>query len=175
MLELGAGTGFLSLFCAKYLQPRGVVATDREMALVERIEDCRGKNCIQGGHGDGDGGLETGIWEWGSEGGLQVSDGDGSSSERERQREFDIALGADLVSPFILFDVCMLMDDIDLRQRPHPPPPLNTGHPLHQTQAPTLSHLRYIAQPRDVSGVSGCMPYASPSLLLYLCFHVEGC
>lgn len=166
VLELGAGTGFLSLFCAKYLQPRGVVATDRETALVERIEDCTGRNCIRGGHGDG--GLETGMWEWGSERGLQVSGG-----ENESEREFDIALGADLVSMSIHSILCVdVLMDKDLRQRPHPPPPVNPKHPLHQTQAPTLSHLCYTAQSGDVSGVSGCMSYVSPSLLLYLHFHV---
>ncbi|KAJ5273888.1 hypothetical protein N7478_009013 [Penicillium angulare] len=41
IIELGAGTGFLSLFCAKHLGVRGVVATDREHALIETMKECR--------------------------------------------------------------------------------------------------------------------------------------
>lgn len=94
VLELGAGTGFVSLFCAKYLSPKRVVATDREQALIESIADCVGRNGI------GEGVLVPGIWEWGSE--LAV-DGEGEG--------FDIALGADLVCVLALcyswiFGVC---------------------------------------------------------------------
>lgn len=78
VLELGAGTGFLSLFIAKHLKPEIVVATDREPTLIESITDCAGKNRLQ------DGVLVPGLWEWGT-----------SSSFGDM--EFDIVLGADLV------------------------------------------------------------------------------
>ena len=78
VLELGAGTGFLSLFIAKHLNPEIVVATDREPALIDSIHNCAGKNRLQ------DGVLVPGLWEWGT-----------SSSFGDM--EFDIALGADLV------------------------------------------------------------------------------
>lgn len=81
VLELGAGTGFVSLLCAKYLSPKKVVATDREQALIESIGDCVGRNGI------GEGVLVPGIWEWGSEMAVDGVDGEG----------FDVALGADLV------------------------------------------------------------------------------
>lgn len=80
ILELGAGTGFLSLFIAKHLNPEIVVATDREPALIESIHDCAQKNRLR------EGVLAPGIWEWGT-----------SSSFGDM--EFDIALGADLVRP----------------------------------------------------------------------------
>ena len=78
ILELGAGTGFLSLFIAKHLNPDIVVATDREPALIESITDCAERNRIREGI------LLPGLWEWGT-----------SSSFGDM--EFDIALGADLV------------------------------------------------------------------------------
>ncbi|EYE94927.1 protein-lysine N-methyltransferase [Aspergillus ruber CBS 135680] len=81
VLELGAGTGFVSLLCAKYLSPKAVVATDREQALIESIADCVGRNGI------GEGVLVPGIWEWGSEMAVDGVDGEG----------FDVALGADLI------------------------------------------------------------------------------
>lgn len=80
VLELGAGTGFLSLFIAKHLNPEIVVATDREPALIESVHDCAQKNRLR------EGVLAPGIWEWGT-----------SSSFGDM--EFDIALGADLVLP----------------------------------------------------------------------------
>jgi protein-lysine N-methyltransferase EEF2KMT len=80
VLELGAGTGFISLFCAKYLGATRVMATDREPALIESIRDCVDKNQVEGV-------LVPGIWEWGNE--LAVPHGDNEG--------FDIALGADLV------------------------------------------------------------------------------
>jgi len=85
VLELGAGTGFVSLFCAKYLGPKRVVATDREQALIESIRDCVGRNGI------GEEVLVPGIWEWGNE--MAVDGGEDG---------FDVAFGADLVCLFFL-------------------------------------------------------------------------
>ena len=85
VLELGAGTGFLSLFVAKHLNPEIVVATDREPALIEGISDCAQKNHLR------EGVLVPGLWEWGT-----------SSSFGDM--EFDIALGADLVRPALSCD-----------------------------------------------------------------------
>ena len=101
ILELGAGTGFLSLFIAKHLNPEVVVATDREPALIDSIRDCAQRNRLR------EGVLVPGIWEWGT-----------SSSVDEM--EFDVALGADLVrcpiySPRSTLVVVMLMICIDLR------------------------------------------------------------
>lgn len=83
VIELGAGTGFISLFCAKYLSPKRVVATDREPALIESIRDCVEKNQIEERL------LVPGIWEWGND--LLVQEETGEDGG------FDVALGADLV------------------------------------------------------------------------------
>ncbi|KAL5358934.1 putative methyltransferase-domain-containing protein [Aspergillus floccosus] len=88
VIELGAGTGFLSLFVAKYLSPARVVATDREPALIECMEDCARRNGVDAPAGDG-GVFEAGIWEWGTP--LSRRD------ESEKEAVFDVALGADLI------------------------------------------------------------------------------
>ncbi|OJJ96143.1 hypothetical protein ASPACDRAFT_46906 [Aspergillus aculeatus ATCC 16872] len=110
VIELGAGTGFLGLFCAQHLQPRSVVVTDREIALIEQIQDCAGRNKLLS---DGDGHnndtpgkrFAAGIWEWGTPldipglgngSGGSSGVGDGALGEA-KDLKFDVALGADLI------------------------------------------------------------------------------
>lgn len=95
VIELGAGTGFLSLLCARHLGAQAVVATDRETALIENMDRCASHN-------------QTGIavalpfypviWEWGTP--LDVKGAGDAVSERTK---FDVALGADLVCFLDLF------------------------------------------------------------------------
>lgn len=82
VVELGAGTGFLSLFCAKWLPVERVVATDCEEGLVANIA-----RCVQLNELDGTGRIVPGIWTW----------GETLSLEDENQRRVDVAFGADLV------------------------------------------------------------------------------
>ena len=95
VIELGAGTGFLSLLCARHLGARAVVSTDREAALIDNIRECVQLNR------NGVDGVETvpipiypAVWEWGTPlkqtEGLACLDNDDGLS-------FDVALGADLV------------------------------------------------------------------------------
>jgi predicted nicotinamide N-methyase len=91
VLELGAGTGFVSLLCAKHLATESMLVTDRDPTLLEQIDDCIAKNGLEKTK------IRTGIWEWGSP--LQVprfSHDDETATERGLTG-FDIALGADLV------------------------------------------------------------------------------
>lgn len=91
VIELGAGTGFLSLFCARHLGAKGVVATDREPALIENIRDAMRLNQSE---------VESesipiypAVWEWGmpleQTEMVSLTEGEGS--------RFDVALGSDLV------------------------------------------------------------------------------
>lgn len=99
VIELGAGTGFLSMFCAKYLGVRSVVATDREPALIENIRDCMRRNALDTAV------FQSAIWGWGTPLSLTQSQLEGEDEAAEtaavsvkRDLAFDLALGADLVS-----------------------------------------------------------------------------
>ncbi|KAJ5109740.1 hypothetical protein N7532_002385 [Penicillium argentinense] len=94
IIELGAGTGFLSLFCARHLDVKNVVCTDREMFLVENMRECVRLNNLEV-EGGGNLMVPT-IWDWGTPLDLDKTElSDDSSGEGEM--EFDIALGADLI------------------------------------------------------------------------------
>ncbi|KAJ6098649.1 hypothetical protein N7467_000184 [Penicillium canescens] len=94
VIELGAGTGFLSLVCARHLGVRSVVVTDREPALIDNMRECVPHN------------LDTGrsipiypaVWEWGTP--LErTGDLAGLASDEDESEgiKFDVALGADLI------------------------------------------------------------------------------
>ncbi|KAL2824769.1 putative methyltransferase-domain-containing protein [Aspergillus cavernicola] len=114
VLELGAGTGFLSFLAAKYLGAESVVVTDREPALIKQINDCIGKNKLERGR------IQAGIWEWGMP--LQVPSFSSESEENEtRPVGFDVALGADLIYdvdliPLLVSTIKDLFDNYSLKQ-----------------------------------------------------------
>lgn len=99
VIELGAGTGFLSLVCARHLGVRSVVVTDREPALIDNIRDCvrhnlNGRESIP---------IYPAVWEWGTP---LVREGDLAGLASDEGEEgtglrFDVALGADLVGVFL--------------------------------------------------------------------------
>ncbi|KAL3465147.1 putative methyltransferase-domain-containing protein [Aspergillus heterothallicus] len=115
VLELGAGTGFLSFLCAKYLRIESILTTDRDPALLEQIDDCIVKNELEKTK------IRTGIWEWGSP--LQVpsfSEVDQDVAERTPV-QFDIAVGADLIYdvdiiPLLVSTVRDLFDNYCLKE-----------------------------------------------------------
>ncbi|KAB8072383.1 hypothetical protein BDV29DRAFT_158567 [Aspergillus leporis] len=87
VIELGAGTGFVSMYAAKYLRSQFVLATDREGALIGNMRDSKGRNGLGGEFG-------VGAWEWGTPLVYPTED-DAEGVERE-DLSFDVALGADL-------------------------------------------------------------------------------
>lgn len=99
VIELGAGTGFLSFLCARHLGVRSIVATDREPALVDNIRACVKHNL----HGRESIPIYPAVWEWGTP--LEkVGDLAGLGSDEGEEGtglKFDVALGADLVSVFM--------------------------------------------------------------------------
>lgn len=58
VLELGAGTGFLSILCAKALGAKHVTATDGADSVVEAIKENLFANDIETG-------VATGVYRWG--------------------------------------------------------------------------------------------------------------
>lgn len=96
VIELGAGTGFLSLFCAKYLGA-SVVATDREQFLIDNMKTCVDLNSEHthanaNPSSSGKIPMYAGIWDWGTK-----LEGEGIGDE------FDVAIGADLVSFILIY------------------------------------------------------------------------
>ncbi|KAJ5681480.1 uncharacterized protein N7477_001420 [Penicillium maclennaniae] len=91
VIELGAGTGFLSLFCARHLGVKGVVATDRELFLIENMRACARLNRTDE---DGDIPFYPAIWDWGTT--LEKTE-EMNSMTGGGKLEFDVALGADLI------------------------------------------------------------------------------
>lgn len=92
VIELGAGTGFLSLFCARHLGAKGVVVSDREPALIENIRGCVPFN--QNGPDTDPIPIYPAVWEWGTP--LQRTE-EMDVFVADDKLKFDVALGADLV------------------------------------------------------------------------------
>jgi hypothetical protein len=103
VIELGAGTGFLSLVCARYLGVRSVVVTDREPALIDNMRECVPHNLDNGRSIP----IYPAVWEWGTP--LErTGDLAGLASDEDESEgiKFDVALGADLVS----LSLCLRFD-----------------------------------------------------------------
>lgn len=94
VIELGAGTGFLSLFCARHLGVRGVIATDREPVLIENIRNCMALNHKEAGNESESIPIYPAVWDWGTP--LERTE-DMAPLTEDNQLRFDVALGADLV------------------------------------------------------------------------------
>ncbi|KAL4801926.1 putative methyltransferase-domain-containing protein [Aspergillus unguis] len=113
VLELGAGTGFLSLLCAKHLGAGKVVVTDREPALIEQIDVCIEKNGLDRNL------IQAGIWEWGMQ--LKVPLSQEQHAAQDEKPVFDVALGADLIYdsdivPLLVSTIRDLFDNYALKE-----------------------------------------------------------
>ena len=87
VLELGAGTGLLSILCSKHLCARYVLATDGNGDVVDGLQS---NVCLNGLEGDRI--IDVAVLKWGHRvlGGILGS--------REDARQYDLILGADIVS-----------------------------------------------------------------------------
>ncbi|KAJ5782131.1 hypothetical protein N7457_003905 [Penicillium paradoxum] len=120
VIELGAGTGFLSLVCARHLGVQSVVVTDREPALIDNIRDCVRHNLPEGRDSIP---IYPAVWEWGTplekSGDLAGLASDGN--EDEAGLKFDVALGADLIYdtdlvPLLISTVRDLFENYHIKQ-----------------------------------------------------------
>ncbi|KAJ5355729.1 hypothetical protein N7517_010338 [Penicillium concentricum] len=119
VIELGAGTGFLSLLCARHLGVRSVVVTDREPMLIDNIRDCVKHNL----NGLPSIPIYPAVWEWGTplakEGNLAGLGSD--EGEEGTGLRFDVALGADLIYdtdlvPILLSTVRDLFENYHIKE-----------------------------------------------------------
>ena len=88
VLELGAGTGFLSIFCAKHAGTLHVLATDGDGGVVDDM----GANIYLNGLENSDR-MESTSLKWGH---ALI---DEMLTHPEEERVYDVVLGADVVSP----------------------------------------------------------------------------
>ena len=91
IIELGAGTGFLSVLCAKHLDAQYVHATDGS----ERVMHDLHSNIVLNGL-DGSNVIGSSILKWGDVLHNDVLNG------QKNNLKFDLILGADVVSKFFL-------------------------------------------------------------------------
>lgn len=114
LFELGAGTGMLSILCAKHLNITGIVATDGDEAVVDAIKtniflnelDSSETSACQ---------VRTAALRWGWP--IDAT----TFSEDYGMEVPDILLGADVVSsPWVLLQEPCLTKDLDIRQIRHP-------------------------------------------------------
>ena len=87
ILELGAGTGFLSIFCAKYLGAQRVLATDGSQLVINDLKSNLHLNRLEGSEL-----IQTAVLSWGH---ALI---DGVADGRKDGRHYDVVLGADVVS-----------------------------------------------------------------------------
>lgn len=87
ILELGAGTGFLSILCAKHLHARYVRATDGNGEVIDGLKS----NIIVNGL-EHDQRIQATVLQWGK----SLADEDTKNSDGTLQ--YDLFIGADIVS-----------------------------------------------------------------------------
>jgi predicted nicotinamide N-methyase len=90
VLELGSGTGFLSILCAKHLGSKRVLATDGDPGVVESLET----NIFLNGLDSGREQVGTSVQKWGWALMGKVIE------NQEEGHGWDVVLGADVVSSF---------------------------------------------------------------------------
>jgi ribosomal protein L11 methylase PrmA len=89
VLELGAGTGFVSLLCKKHLDAERMLMTDGNDKLVELFNS----TCLKANELADDAHIQGKVWEWGTP----------LSQEENSPEQFDIAIGADVVTNLPLY------------------------------------------------------------------------
>lgn len=87
ILELGAGTGFLSILCAKHLHARYVLATDGNGEVIDGLKP----NIIVNGL-EHDRRIQATVLQWGK------SLVDEDTKNNDGALKYDLFIGADIVS-----------------------------------------------------------------------------
>ena len=97
VLELGAGTGFLSLLCAKHLRADRVTATDGDEAVIEALAENAALNELDDGER-----VAARVLRWGE-------DLAGTWVRRDCDtRPYDVVIGADIVGLKIPFHMTQI-------------------------------------------------------------------
>jgi hypothetical protein len=131
VLELGAGTGLVSLLCAKYLAAEKVIATDGSQEVVAALEEnifLNGLDTIPK--------IQSRMFRWG----MAPDD-----------MEVDIVIGADIVSHFPkLTSIDWMENSLDLRFFSLSIPPINLQISLSLELEFNYSNIRHHTQWRNL-------------------------
>lgn len=92
IIELGAGTGFLSILCVKHLNARFVMATDGSGEVVDELQSSFFLNGFEGAQT-----IQARVLKWGH---ALI---DGIQGRQEEPRSYQLVLGADVVCYSLLF------------------------------------------------------------------------
>ena len=97
VIELGAGTGFLSILCAKHLNARYVLTTDGSREVVAELKANLDLNKLEEGDL-----IKSAVLEWGH---TLI---EGPADCRGGESPYDLVIGADVVGEPPLFDLLVL-------------------------------------------------------------------
>lgn len=97
IIELGAGTGFLSILCAKHLGAKHVLATDGSAAVVNDLESNLFLNGLEGAEI-----INARILNWGHMLNDEILKGD------DENRSYDLIIGADVVSTALIYLISLI-------------------------------------------------------------------
>lgn len=89
IIELGAGTGFLAILCARHLAARHVLATDGSGEVIDDLE----RNLYLNGL-DGHENIDTAVLKWGHSLIEELLNGKATDNGG---RQYDVLIGSDLV------------------------------------------------------------------------------
>ena len=103
IIELGAGTGFLSILCAKHLGANYVLATD---GSGEVVDDMTSNVYVNGLEGSGI--VDPVVLKWGH---ALI---DGIFESHSGTRTFDVALGADVVRSHSLLNMYIMVHCVEV-------------------------------------------------------------
>ena len=96
VIEVGAGTGFLSILCAKYLDARYVLTTDGSREVVAELKANLELNKLEEGDL-----IKSAVFEWG-----RTLIG-GPADCRDAGTAYDLLIGADVVGKSILSSISL--------------------------------------------------------------------
>lgn len=129
ILELGAGTGFLTMLAAKHLQARHVTVTDGDEGVIDALKE----NLFLNGLDDGQKVLPS-VLRWGH--GLR-----GTWGEEDCEAwPYDVVMGADIVRDFIFVCVRSALTCADIRQSGHPSTRWHPSNAVRPTSEPARAH-----------------------------------
>lgn len=135
VLELGAGTGFLSILCATHLDARSVLATDGSEEVVNDLRVNMALNRVEGNEN-----VKVNYLQWG-----QTLIG-GVADCRKQGQEYELVIGADVVGQLPRKTVMPLIGTADIRCTIYPSSGRNIERPVRAVPQDQSCHISYCTE-----------------------------